>query len=407
MNDETYQRLRLVHYATRLPVHLLEQGEILFSLPYAIHWIGSILSLPNPLATLHFSREQEPMVLHLDNDYQEHYIYWEPYIGTAILVGPYCLAPFEEADGLRMIRSKQLPLKYHKATLAYLAALPSLTTASAFYIGKLLEFIFTKEALSKKQTERLDSSQDMDTPYYQNAYTNRMALFQHPPLFFEQELSRQITAGNPENARRVLLELNTLSRARLADSPLRSLKNSLICSVTLFARAAIEGGVPVDEAFTLSDTCIQAIEQMIDSRSLAAFEEEVITKFVDRVARYQSQRYSPAVQRSIRYIDDHLAEKLTLSAIAAYAYVHPDYLSARFRKETGVTMTEFIQKRRVEESAHFLRYGENSLSEIAAFYQFCSQSYYIQVFKKYVGVTPSAYRAGERMETRATPPQMG
>jgi YesN/AraC family two-component response regulator len=396
MNDETYQSLRLVHYAARLPVHLLEEGQIRFSLPHGIHWIGSILSMPNPLETLQPPQEREPVVLHLNNDYLEHYVYWEPQAGTAILVGPYAAAPYEEADGLRMIRDRQLPLRYHKAVLAYLSTLPALTTANAFYVGKLVEQHLTKDQLAKEHPENPDPAQDVEAPYYQNAYANRMALFHHPPLFFEQELSRQITAGNPENARRVLLELNTLSRARLADSPLRSLKNSLICSVTLFTRAAIEGGVPVDEAFTLSDTCIQAIEQMTDSRSLTPFEEEIVNKFVSRVARYQSQRYSAAVQRSVRYIDDHLAEKLTLSAIAAYAYVHPDYLSARFHRETGATVTEFIQKRRVEESAHFLRYGESSVSEIAAFYQFCSQSYYIQVFKKYMGVTPVAYRAGER-----------
>jgi AraC-like DNA-binding protein len=78
--------------------------------------------------------------------------------------------------------------------------------------------------------------------------------------------------------------------------------------------------------------------------------------------------------------------------IARHIYVHPDYLSSRFKQETGVTITAFMQKRRIEEACHFLRYSQSTVSEIAAFYQFCSQSHFIQVFKKYMGMTPAQYK---------------
>lgn len=394
MNDMLYQRLRLIHYTTRLPVQWLEDRSCLFSLPQAMEWIGSILALSGPLSLITLPTEKSNTTLRLQNAYGERYAYLEVEAGKAVLVGPYALDAYSEAEGLQIIRHQQPPLKHQRAILAHLSVLPRLSEPSCFYLGKLLEMVFSRESLQAAEASKAyDTPEDVEAPYYQNAYANRMALFHHPPLFFEQELSRQIAAGSPENAKRVLLELNTLSRARLATSPIRSLKNSLICSVTLFTRAAIEGGVPVDEAFTLSDTCIQSIEQLSDGKALSAFEEEVVMQFVNRVARYKSQRYSPSIQRAVQYIDDHLAEMLPLPAIAAYAYIHPDYLSARFRKETGVTVTEFIQKRRVEESAHFLRYSESSVSEIAAFYRFCSQSYFIQVFKKYMGATPAAYRS--------------
>jgi hypothetical protein len=90
----------------------------------------------------------------------------------------------------------------------------------------------------------------------------------------------------------LLEELNRLTRATLADTPLRSLKNSLIASVTLFTRAAITGGVPYDEAFTLSDSFIQTIEKQSDMRLLSTIEEAIILRFIERVERYHRQRYS-------------------------------------------------------------------------------------------------------------------
>ena len=59
----------------------------------------------------------------------------------------------------------------------------------------------------------------------------------------------------------------------------------------------------------------------------------------------------------MRYIDDHLSDKLRVGDIARQVYVHPDYLSARFKQETGEGISRYIQRRRVQEACRFLRYS--------------------------------------------------
>jgi AraC-like DNA-binding protein len=49
-------------------------------------------------------------------------------------------------------------------------------------------------------------------------------------------------------------------------------------------------------------------------------------------------------------------------------------------------------KTRVDESKYYIRYTNTKISDIAAFYQFCNQSYYTQVFRKFAGCTPNEYR---------------
>jgi YesN/AraC family two-component response regulator len=92
------------------------------------------------------------------------------------------------------------------------------------------------------------------------------------------------------------------------------------------------------------------------------------------------------------YIMNHLSEKLTLHVIAENVYVHPNYLSALFKKEVGITLFQYILKRRIEESTYFLKYSNESIADIAAFYQFCNQSYYIKIFNTYMHTSPHAYR---------------
>ncbi|MDD2428320.1 MAG: AraC family transcriptional regulator [Eubacteriales bacterium] len=99
-----------------------------------------------------------------------------------------------------------------------------------------------------------------------------------------------------------------------------------------------------------------------------------------------------AVRGAITYIEHNLMEKLTASTIAEHAGVHRDYLSTLFKKETGIAMMVYIQKRRAEEACHFLRFSSYSITEIAGLCQFSSQSRFTDIFKRHIGMTPAQYR---------------
>jgi len=328
----------------------------------------------------------------LENAYAERYLVLPCEPDDLLICGPFCMDSFTAGDVLRLIRSLRLPLDKREQLAAHYASLPRFSEMNVYYVGMFLQRTFQNEGSEPPTQPQLPSDEDLSQRFYQNAYRNRMSLFQHPPYFFEQEITRQISLGDREHAMQLLEELNRLTRATLADTPLRSLKNSLIASVTLFTRAAIAGGVPSDEAFTMSDSFIQTIEKQTDLRSLSTIEEAIVLRFIDRVHRSQTQRYSRLIRQTIAHIDEHLSEPLNTANIAAAVFVHPDYLSKRFRQETGEGMHRFILRRRVEEAAHFMRYGNDSIPDIAAFYQFSSQGHFTAVFKQFNGYTPGQYR---------------
>lgn len=101
---------------------------------------------------------------------------------------------------------------------------------------------------------------------------------------------------------------------------------------------------------------------------------------------------SPVVRDAARYIDSHIADRLTAQTIADSVNVHRDYLSARFKKETGIAMMVYIQKKRVEQACRFLRFTRYSLQEIAQLCQFSSPSRFSDIFKRHTGMTPHQYR---------------
>ena len=391
--NELAQRARYVHYTARIPVFWYRGQKLVAALPEAPALTGALLGEENaPLSGLRLDAYAGGGALPVENAYEERFFCLRLNEDSLVLCGPYCADSFATNDVDRLIRSLRLPLQKREQLAAHYAAIPRFSDMHTYYIGMFLERTFLSESGLTAVQAVLPSDEELARRFYQNTFRNRMHMFQHPPYFFEQEITRQIIAGDREQAMQLLTELNRLTRATLADDPLRSLKNSLIASVTLFTRAAITGGVPSDEAFTMSDSFIQTIEKQADPRLLSSIEEAIVLRFIERVERYRRQRYSRLIRQTIAYIDEHLSEPLALDTLAAQARVNPDYLGKRFRLETGEALHTHILRRRVEEAAHFMRYSGDSITDIAAFYRFSSQSHFTTVFRRFTGYTPQQYR---------------
>ena len=68
-----------------------------------------------------------------------------------------------------------------------------------------------------------------------------------------------------------------------------------------------------------------------------------------------------------------------------------DYLSFLFKKNLGVNLSRYIRSQRLQSSKEMLK-GNYTISDIAYYLGFCSESYFISCFKKEFGKTPKKFR---------------
>ena len=95
----------------------------------------------------------------------------------------------------------------------------------------------------------------------------------------------------------------------------------------------------------------------------------------------------------ISYINEHYTDNtLCLNDIAASANVSPAYLSALFKKNQGISLSDFITSQRISAAARYLTTTTMSLKEISLKCGYANQYYFSTSFKKKMGITPSAYR---------------
>jgi AraC family transcriptional regulator len=98
------------------------------------------------------------------------------------------------------------------------------------------------------------------------------------------------------------------------------------------------------------------------------------------------------LQQAIAYINDHLTEDVTISAIANELGMSPYYFSRLFRQSMGIPPYKYVMERRIERSQGLLKMTSLSVAEIAKQVGFASQNQLTVQFRQFTGITPSNYR---------------
>lgn len=217
--------------------------------------------------------------------------------------------------------------------------------------------------------------------------------YSHPSYSLEQQLLHHIKLCDLDGALDVIETTRKLEKPLLSKDPVRSCKNSLIASCTLFTRAAIEAGVDYEDSFALSDVFIKHIDQLPNEEQLDQFEITMVKDFIELIERDRISEYKYPISKIVKYIYANGAKKLSVSMLATMYHMSPDYLSKIFHQEVGVTLSEFIQVQRVEIAKNFLEFSQMTVTDISTVLEFCNPAYFTKIFKKHTGVSPKNYRS--------------
>ncbi len=215
----------------------------------------------------------------------------------------------------------------------------------------------------------------------------------HDTMDFERRMLSCITNGNLDDLN-TLFSKRTAGRAgKTADNYLRQTKNIFITTATLVSRAAMAGGLPAEEALSLSDRYIQRCERLNAPEQIRNLQYNMVMDFASLVAEQQKGLHYDRFLRGVTgYVREHLTGNIGVEQMAKDLGVSRSHLSAKFKRETGTTLTDYIQEQKIKKAMDYLKNTEKSILEISTFLGFSSQGYFQNVFKKRTGMTPKEYR---------------
>ncbi|WP_022764301.1 helix-turn-helix domain-containing protein [Butyrivibrio sp. XPD2006] len=330
--------------------------------------------------------------------YSCHYIFIpvpEQELPVAMILGPY-LTEIPSIQRTQDICKKhgipqgltQFINQYYSST-TYLDNTSSLeyfieTVAEKIYGASNYSIEYLKQD-SSENTEYLSSAESTSNESTVQQLEHRYVL--------EEKMMDAIAKGDYDKAMHYSTDKSFSGLDNRASSTLRSRKNFLFVFNTLCRKAAQRGNVHPVYLDEMSRRMAIRIENMTAPGEDKEVHREILRKYCLMVQQHSTSGFSPVMQKVMNHISQYLSEPdLTLQSTALELGINKSYLSSLFKKETGSTFTNYVNKKRIDHAIFMLNTTDYPVHTIASVCGITDMTYFTRLFKKEKGMTPTQYR---------------
>ena len=225
-------------------------------------------------------------------------------------------------------------------------------------------------------------------------YINRENMIIHAPYEPEMEFYSYVKSGDLDKVNSYLKRDFTAIQGlgKLSDNEIRNFRYHFIITAAMVSRACIDAGLSLEQAYSLSDFYIQKVDKINTLKEIDALHKSMVVDYTKLMKKTKaSSIYSKPVVHCINYIYSHLHMRITLESLAGEVSLSPGYLSRLFKKEMGMSVSQYISMQKIETAKNMLRYSDYSPASIASILGYPSQSYFTECFRKATGVTPKRF----------------
>ncbi len=313
-------------------------------------------------------------------------------------IGPFLEKEITEQAILELSEALKIPSEYQKYLPKFYGSLPIIPADSPLHL--VLEVFFERIwgvngftyatfnqfdlASFTNYRQKILSSEEASTQWNIDVIEKRYA--------GENALMDAIRTGNLKKVDTHLGRITSAAFDKRLPDHLRTLKNYCIITNTLLRKAAEQGGVHPLYLDSVSSDFAAKIEQLASPAACPAMIGSIARSYCRLVKNHSAKSYSPAVQKAMICVDADLSAPLSLRYLADELNINSSYLSSLFKKETGMTVTAYIIRQRINYAKHLL---ENTRLQIQTVAQYCGLGdvhYFSKLFKKETGVTPREFR---------------
>lgn len=307
-----------------------------------------------------------------------------------MLIGPYL--SINAVDINKIIQDLEIPLFYMSALKQYYYGIPVIENLEKIVclfveniIGKGRYEVFraglsTREEIFKGWEIRSEYEDEFQLSRVEKRYLQ------------EEKLLEAIREGDVIKASFFMDNFGIYEVPNQTADTLQNYKNICLVLNTLFRKEVQKARVHPVHIDHVSNILAKRIGKARSGAELRDICKKMIRKYCILVQNYSLIGYSEVIEKIINYIDFHLQEPLGLQWIAKYFNLNASYLSRLFKKETGKTLTDYINEKRIEKSLIYLATTNLQIQEIAAQVGILDENYFSRMFKKIKHMTPREYR---------------
>ena len=216
----------------------------------------------------------------------------------------------------------------------------------------------------------------------------------HINYAFEQELNRAIVSADASSIKKSLASLYQSGRIGvLSDKgPLRNILNFGIIAISTNIRVALRHGMDFEIAYSLNDRYVYYLEKQETFNDVVNCIENELIDLSSQIQKYRVLQASPAVVRAYHELLTNPCANETMKEIAARVNMSQNYFSSLFKKEIGVSFSQFKMLSKINRALTLLAATDKTIFDIGNELGFSDQAYFTNTFKRYTGTTPNQFR---------------
>lgn len=340
-------------------------------------------------ACQHMDREH---IYHITDPFGIHLLLFSV-SGTTYLFGPFCSSYLTEHGAKSILKKHNIndidvaTLQYYCGSFPLIEESTSIKIVSAFIYcadsnepGKTIKTITAAE-LPREERYSVEA--------YQQNYNDKLKV----RYALEQQFIEDIKNGNTHSA------LNTINRINQDVAPLKRLGPALevervgaAITRTTIRHAAVQAGLPILIVDRLSSENTVRVKNAMTTEDIMLARDTMIRNFCKAIQEMRKTQHSALVQSVLYYLNHNYQHPIDLSTLASDLDISESNLIRTFKKELGITPAIHLTKIRMHNAASLLVYGTMSISEISSAVGISDSNYFVKLFKREFGETPTAYR---------------
>lgn len=356
--------------------------------------------------TLFLYRQQykKELVQHLENRKEDEVLVFKDnlglqYIGVMteklgaryiVVGGPFLNAHVSKEELLQILEENRIPIKDQNALLEAYKTMRILNQEEYLSLAKLLVWTVRKKNLPVKLYYELSKSldfQDIRPQEIEESFS-----FIDERYRIQNKVMYYVSIGQEEEAIKAFGQTVFDFGYRVPGDPLRALKNQYLTFNTILRIAVERAGVSPLSIHQLSDNMAILIEGMQNIETVQQISDRLIREYCKLVQRQNTIGYSRHIQKALAYLEGHYDDRVRLSDVAEACGVSESHLSRQFKKETGLSMSVWLNNRRIETAKAMLSMNNQSITEVAIACGFDNINYFSKIFRSVTGETPLSYQ---------------
>lgn len=313
------------------------------------------------------------------------------------LLGPFVKNIFQPKKVQETLLSFQLPASCFSSVELYYGAFPQL---SSYLVRDTVSSCLN--AFSQTGTEYAFHSFRRQMPEAELSASEYTKIWDYNAIHRRYELENNflqlVEKGDTENVLNAFVNMgsNAINANRYLDAIYQNPSAASALVRTLARKAAEQGGASLIEIDAITRRAAQSAANTHSLNKIKEINLKTILELTEAVRRHKlhADKYSPPIQKVVAHLHLNWSQEISLPYLAELASLSEAYLSKRFRREVGMTISQFVAQLRCSEAARLLKSTSSPVSQISSYVGYLDNNYFVKVFKNQYGVTPSEYRKG-------------